>query len=112
MRIFIAIELPAELKRTLLKLRCELPGARWVAAAVQAAIRACDLPVEERPFSPHLTLARPKFPATREAEAFLDQPLPPLPAFPVQEFILFASRLTPHGAEHLPLYRFPLPGRA
>lgn len=176
MRLFIAIELPAELKQALGKLRRDLPGARWVAAEqihltlaflgevdaksierlraelarihlppftltltgpgcfpnrqrprvlwvglaahplltqlaaqVQEALLLCDLPVEERPFSPHLTLARLKFPVSREVGAFLDQSLPaPLPALPVEDFILFESRLMPHGAEHLPLTNFPL----
>lgn len=179
MRLFIAIELPPELKEALATLRGDLPGARWVAAeqihltlaflgeveeekveglrtelagihlppftlsltgtgcfpnrhlprvlwvgltpqlrltnlvtAVQGAIAACGLPVEERPFSPHLTLARFKFPAPREVGNFLDLPLPgPFPALAVQEFILFQSRLTPHGAEHLPLATFPLRAR-
>lgn len=87
------------------------PEARLtqLAAQVQAAILACGLPGEERPFSAHLTLARLKFPAPREVGAFLDQTLPePFPALPVREFILFESRLNPHGAEHLPLARFPL----
>ena len=80
-----------------------------LAVAVQGAILACGLPVEERPFSAHITLARLRFPAAREVGAFLDQPLSePFPALAVQEFILFQSRLTPHGAEHLPLTRFPL----
>lgn len=176
MRLFIAIDLPAELKTTLGKLRCELPGARWVpaaqihltlaflgeveeasawrlhaelarihlpsftltltdpgcfphrqrprvlwvglapeagltnlVAAVQSAIRDCGLPVEERPFTAHITLARLRFPAPREVGAFLDQPLPaPLPLLPVQEFILFESRLNPQGVEHRPLTSFPL----
>lgn len=176
MRLFIAIELPVELKRALGKLKSDLPGARWVsaeqihltlaflgeveeanverlraelarihlppftltltgtgcfphrqrprvlwvglapqprltelAAAVQAAILACGLPVEDRPFSAHITLARLKFPAAQEVGIFLAQPLPtPLPTLAVHDFILFESRLTPHGAEHLPLMTFPL----
>jgi len=176
MRLFIAIELPAELKQALARLHCDLPGARWVpaaqihltlaflgeveeasawrlntelarihlpaftltmtglgsfphrqrprvlwvglapeehlanlVAAVHSAIRDCGLPLEERPFSAHITLARLRFPAPREAGAFLDQTLPPhLPPLPVHEFILFESRLSPHGVEHLPLTSFPL----
>lgn len=176
MRLFIAIDLPVELKQALAKLRCELPAARWVpaaqihltlaflgeveeasagrlnaelariqlppftlsltglgcfphrqrprvlwvglapdaqlanlVAAVQSAIRACGLPMEERPFSAHITLGRLRFPAPREVGAFLDQPLPAhLPLLPVQEFILYASRLHPQGVEHRPLTRFPL----
>ena len=176
MRLFIAIDLPAEIKQALGQLRCDLPGARWVAAAqihltlaflgeveearvaplvtelarihlppftldltgpgcfphrqrprvlwvgltpqplltqlaaaVQEALFVCGFPLEERPFSPHLTLARLKFPAPREVGVFLDQPLPAsFPVFAVREFILFESRLNPHGAEHLPLRSFPL----
>lgn len=176
MRLFIAIELPPEIKRTLWMLRSDLPGARWVpreqmhltlaflgevedeavgvlraelarihfhafkvsftstgcfpgrqrprvlwvglapqprltelAALVREALLRCNLPVEERPFSPHITLARLKAPAAREVGVFLEQSLPPhLPMLVVQEFILFQSRLTPRGAEHLPLSSFSL----
>lgn len=176
MRLFIAIDLPVELKQALAKLRRDLPGARWVpaaqihltlaflgeveeasawrlnaelarihlapftlaltdlgcfpnrqrprvlwvglapeahltelAVAVQGAILATSLPVEERPFTAHITLARLRFPAPREAGVFLNQSLPPqLPTLPVHEFILFESRLTPQGVEHRPLTRFPL----
>ena len=178
MRLFIAIELPAELKQALGKLRRALPGARWVAAAqlhltlaflgeveetsvgeltkelarmhlpsftltltgidsfpdpqhprprvlwvglapqprltklvaaVQGALRAGGLLVEERPFSAHITLARLSIPAAREVKAFLDQPLPlSLPLLAVHEFILFESRLTQQGVEHRPLTSFPL----
>lgn len=176
MRLFIAIDLPPELKRALWTLRSDLPGARWVALEqihltlaflgeveekkieplsaelarihlppftlsftctgcfpnrerprvlwvglapqprlaelahqVQTALMVCDLPVEARPFSPHITLARLKFPAPRSVGVFLDQSLPPhLPVLSVQEFILFQSRLSPHGAEHLPLSHFSL----
>lgn len=175
MRLFIAIDLPLQLKLALAQLRCDLPAARWVpttqihltlaflgeveeanawrlnaelariqlpsftltltgpgcfphrqrprvlwvglapearltnlVAMVQAALRTCGLPVEERPFTAHITLARLRFPAAREARAFLDQPLPPFPVFPVQAFILFQSRVTASGVEHLPLSRFLL----
>ena len=176
MRLFIAIELPAELKRSLGRLQTDIPGARWVpaeqihltlaflgeveqgvverltgelarihtsafelsfsgagcfpnrkrprviwiglepeprleelAARVHEAVLACDIPQEERPFSAHITLARLKFPASRESGAFLDQHqkgnLPPLS---VREFILFQSRLTPQGAVHTPIKNFAL----
>ncbi len=175
MRLFIAIELPLELKKALGKLHRDLPGARWVPAAqihltlaflgeveearveqlraelalihlppfsltltglgcfpnrqkprvlwvglkpqpqllalvtaVQRTLRACDLPLDERPFSAHITLARLKHPAGREREEFFAQPLSAFPAFPVHDFILFESRLTPHGAEHNPLSNFLL----
>jgi 2'-5' RNA ligase len=76
---------------------------------VREAVLACGIPQEERPFSPHITLARLKIPASRETNAFLDQPeKQKLPPFSVQEFTLFQSCLTPHGAVHIPVKKFPL----
>lgn len=80
-----------------------------LAAAVRTAIFSCGLPLEDRPFSPHITLARLKVPSPRGVDEFLDAPRPlTLPPLPVQEFILYRSRLHPHGAEHLPLRNFVL----
>lgn len=76
---------------------------------VREAVLACNIPQEERPFSPHITLARLAFPAPREVEAFLDRP--PKQGFSpvnVQEFILFQSRLTSRGAVHTPVKVFVL----
>ena len=176
MRLFIAIELPDEIKRLLGRMRTEIPGSRWVpmeqihltlaflgevddatlklltaelasiqapgfrlcfsatgcfpdrrrprvlwvglepepllnnlASLVRKAVLACNIPQEERPFSPHITLARLKFPATREVAPFLDQPQKDgLPPIGVREFILFQSRLTPRGAVHTAINVFPL----
>jgi len=178
MRLFIAIELPDDLKAALGGLRVDVPGARWVppeqlhltlaflgeveektagelgerlalihtppfqlcfsgtgcfpnrhrprvlwaglephpllmnlAAGVHGAVLACSIPQEERPFSPHITLARLKFPAAREVDAFLNMPQKlKLPPFPVREITLFQSRLTPHGAVHIPVRTFPTEG--
>lgn len=178
MRLFIAIEPPDDLKTALVRLRVDVPGARWVpteqlhltlaflgeveenragelserlalihtppfhlsfsgtgcfpnrhrprvlwaglephpglmrlAAGVHGAVLACGIPQEERPFSPHITLARLKFPAAREVDAFLAMPQKlKLPPFPVREIILFQSRLTPHGAEHISIRTFPMAG--
>jgi nicotinamidase/pyrazinamidase len=176
MRLFIAIELPGEVKRMLAGLRTEIPGARWVppeqlhltlaflgeveaascallteklaaiaapsfelrfsgtgcfpssrqprvlwaglaeqprltnlAELVRTAVLACGILQEERPFSPHITLARFRQPAGREVGAFLEkhQRLA-LPVIDVREFILFQSRLTPRGAIHRPFGQFPL----
>jgi len=176
MRLFIAIELPAEVKRLLAGMRAAIPGARWVppeqlhltlsflgevdeatctllaekltevaapgfelhfsasgcfpdrrrprvlwagltesplltslAEQVNKIVRHCGIPVEERRFSPHITLARCRQPAGREVSAFLEQhQLLKLPPVRVQEFILFQSRLTTLGATHIPLRKFPL----
>jgi len=176
MRLFIAIELPAEVKILLTGMRTAIPGARWVppeqlhltlsflgevdevtytqlaeklaeftapgfelhfsgtgcfpdrrrprvlwagmtespllsslARMVYNAVQLCGIPQEERPFSPHITLARCRQPAGREVSAFLEQhqrlKLPPVK---VREFILYQSRLTAQGATHIPLKLFPL----
>lgn len=176
MRLFIAIEIPADLKRNINSMRADIPGARWVvaeqihltlaflgeveeagverlnselariqsgefelcfsgtgcfpsrhrprvlwiglepqprldelAAKVRAALFACGIPQEERPFSPHITLARLKLSPSRELDAFLDHPQKnKFHPFRVREFILFQSRLTPQGAVHISLRSFPL----
>jgi 2'-5' RNA ligase len=84
-----------------------------LAQMVRETVLACGIPLEERPFSPHLTLARLRIPASRELGAFLDQQQKlDLKPFNVTEFTLFQSRLYPQGALHIPLKNFPLVGRA
>lgn len=176
-RLFIAIELPTEVKKSLGRLRIEIPGARWVppeqihltlafvgdqdadmtarlienlssihqpefslaftvpgcfpdirrprvlwvglepepllarlAGRVREAALACGISLEERPFSPHITLARLKLSSGREATAFLRHP--PVRTVPVmvREFTLFESRLSAAGAIHTQLKTFPLAG--
>ncbi len=175
-RLFIAIDIPDELKRTLGSLRVEIPGLRWVptsqihltlaflgdvenagvdqlagelsrihspafklrfagtgcfpdrrrprvvwiglepeprlrvlADKVRAAILACGIPLETRPFSPHITLARFKAAPSCDCDDFLDPRfLLRLPPFSVREFTLFQSRLDSHGAVHTPIKHFQL----
>lgn len=174
-RLFIAIELPDDVKQLLGRLRVEIPGARWVPAgqlhltlaflghvdvaaidglkrelsairlpgfrlrfaapgcfpdrrrprvlwvglepepallrlakSVRDSLLICGIPREERGFSPHITLARLKLPAEREAAAFLQQTPERIPPLSVGEFILYESRLTSSGAIHTPLETFPL----
>ncbi len=177
MRLFVAIELPDDLKRALEWLRTDIPGARWVpaeqihltlaflgeveeeivgrltfelariqspsfmlrftgvgcfpnrhrprvlwiglhpeprlndlAAKVNEIVQACGIPLEKRPFSPHITLARFKLPESGETGNFLDQhQKTDLPHLSVQEFTLFQSKLTSQGAVHTPIRNFALP---
>jgi len=68
---------------------------------VEAAAQGLGLPPETKPFSPHLTLARLKFPAPREVAAYLQRHANfASPAFEVGEFHLYSSLLSPKGAEH------------
>jgi 2'-5' RNA ligase len=87
------------------------PLLKSLVAEVHEVVLACGIPQEERPFSPHITLARLKFPAAREVDAFLAMPQKlKLPPFPVREIVLFQSRLTPYGAVHIPIRTFPMAG--
>lgn len=85
-------------------------GAKALTAlgtAVEEAFVAEGFPREERPFSPHLTLARVKEP---EAGRRLARVLPTIPTEPfgvvaVSCLVLYRSELTPRGAEHAELLR-------
>jgi len=176
-RLFIAVELPEEVKKALGRLQIDLRGGRWVprdqlhltlaflgnqedalvgrlhealtvlreaaftlhlsscgafpdsrrprviwagiqpeqrlkhlAMRVQDVVAGCGVQLEERPFAPHITLARFKGPTDgvavsgwiRGASNAVKQTMP------VREFVLFESRLTAGGAIHTPLARFPL----
>jgi len=176
MRLFIAIELPGEIKGLLARKQIAIPGTRWVppeqlhltmaflgevdeatcallsgklgqiaspgftlhfsgsgcfpdrrrprvlwaglspnplltalADQVNQTVSSCGIVQEERPFSPHITLARCREPAAREVSAFLEQHRQlQLPQVMVREFILFQSILSRQGAVHTPQQRFPL----
>lgn len=87
-----------------------------LADEVEGAMAKLGFPRENRPFTPHLTLAR--FPSPR-AQPTLQAALATLRAgpaedrslgrFPVSEFFLFESKLSPHGAEYRKVARFPQP---
>jgi 2'-5' RNA ligase len=84
--------------------------------AVVAA--APDLELEERPFRPHLTLARCPQPWSPEAvERFESTFRGPRDGawyepFPVREGVLIHSQLSPSGPRYLTLGKFPLAGAA
>lgn len=88
------------------------PSLMMLVEQLRNTILASEIPLEARPFSPHITLARIRQPAGGEYDAFLsrvDQQEPEV--VPVREFILFESRLNPRGACHIPLgkYQFSKP---
>lgn len=85
------------------------PALESLHAACGRAIAAVGLPLESRPFTPHVTLARLTEAAGRRiAEAFLGAERDPPAAFPVERVILYASDRTPAGAVHEPLHEVPL----
>jgi 2'-5' RNA ligase len=66
---------------------------------------------EDRPFTPHLTLARFKVPRPQPGlQTLVEQHRDAtMGHFEVSEFFLFESRLSPHGAEYRKVVRFPRP---
>jgi 2'-5' RNA ligase len=80
------------------------------ADAVAAAVEAVGFEPEERPFKPHVTLARcdpnwPRDAADKFASAFPGEIGPP---FTVDRGVLMQSRLSPRGARYSVVEGFPL----
>ena len=84
-------------------------GLAELAVRVEAAMETLGFPREDRPFRPHLTLARFEEPRPQPdlekalgefGETFLG-------AFEPAEFFLLESRLSPCGAEYRKVARFP-----
>ena len=83
---------------------------RALAAAVNAALAATGLtPPADKPFSPHLTLARLERARPGDVKAWIDARggFSTVP-WAVEAFTLYASRLLPSGAVHTPLARHAL----
>lgn len=78
--------------------------------AIGDVIEACGTPRESRPFTPHITLARltPRLPRRWTAEFLQAHADLLVSAIPVTAFILFESRRTDDGHEHVRLETFPL----
>jgi len=85
-----------------------------LASAVEAAFVAEGFPPEERPFSPHLTLARVKDPdvGRRLSRALASLPREPFGALGVGALVLYRSELSRSGAEHVELLRVALESAA
>lgn len=82
------------------------------ADAVAAAVEAVGFQPEDRPFRPHVTLARcdpgwPRDAAEKFANAFPGEVGPP---FTVDRGVLMASKLSPRGARYTVVEAFPLEG--
>jgi 2'-5' RNA ligase len=89
-----------------------LPG---LASAIDTALKKIGIPRENRPYRPHLTLARAS--EKREANrAFQQLPrnlpaeIPQFGTMTAQEFILYKSEPMPGGSRYTRLERYPLKG--
>jgi 2'-5' RNA ligase len=76
--------------------------------AVERVVRDAGFSPEERPFEPHLTIARFRG-AARSLESVLasvrDRELGPNA---IDEVVVYESRLSPRGSTYVPLHRLPL----
>jgi len=88
----------------------EAPAALGeLAARVEAALEELGFGRENRPFKPHLTLARFERPHAKPAltAAIGGSSGGSFGSFEVSEFFLFESQLRPGGAKYFKLARFP-----
>ncbi len=83
-----------------------------LAAALAGALEGRGFPADERPFSPHLTLARARDPrGSRDAARAVAALVPSTGAFGIQRvdtLVLYRSDLGTGPPVHSPLGRFPL----
>lgn len=87
----------------------EQPGLARLALLVREAALICAIQTDERPFSPHITLARSKQPDFGNAAEFINLPIIASKfSVPVRNFTLYHSRLTQQGAVHEAIRVFPL----
>ena len=85
------------------------PPVAALAAKIERVCQSIGLEPERRAFHPHITLARWKGRRTREVKDYLERTagLSSEP-FDVDDFILFESRLSRHGAHYEQVTAFPL----
>lgn len=80
-----------------------------LAAQIEAALEPLGIPRERRAYAPHLTLGRFKSPKRlpRLLEEVGRRREKEFGRARVEEFVLYQSRLSPHGAQHTRLQAFP-----
>jgi 2'-5' RNA ligase len=85
----------------------EQPALLTLQASVERALSAVGFEPEDRPFSPHITLARLK--GEGSVEGFIEKHSGfRAETFTVSEFVLMSSVLTPHGPNYRREAQFPL----
>lgn len=86
------------------------PPLQSLHAALATTLTPIGYQPEPRPFSPHITLARCQSNAPRRViEEFLQTNAGfATPEFPVAEFVLYSSELTPHGSVYHREQVYPL----
>ena len=83
-------------------------GLEALETEVSRRLEAVDLPRDERPYRPHLTLARVREPAGLRTAALFDGLDPQIGETRVGAITLFESRLSPKGPTYVALQLTPL----
>ena len=85
------------------------PTLMRLQAKVERALQLAGCEAEGRKFKPHVTLARLKNGVPKRFQDYLNRhALADLPPFPVSEFLLYSSFLTPAGSIYQVEARYPL----
>ena len=89
----------------------DLQALQNLQASLDAGLRHAGFQVEDRPFRPHVTLARRREQARGGPPAgWPPSERPRHPAFAMDRLTLFESRLSPRGPSYTPLFQFELSG--
>ena len=85
------------------------PNLKTLAADLERAMEKLGIPREQRPFSPHLTLARFEPPGLPEKlrSAIQEKAAREFGSFRTNQYHLIESKLKPSGAEYTTLESFP-----
>jgi 2'-5' RNA ligase len=85
----------------------ELEALHGLQQRLDTHLRQQGFAVDDRAFSPHITLARRREHAASGAPAWPPQHVDH-PTFPLDALTLFQSRLSPRGPAYTPLFSAPL----
>jgi 2'-5' RNA ligase len=85
------------------------PNLKTLAADIESVVEKLGIPSEQRPFSPHLTLARFEPPGLPEKlrSAIQEDAAREFGSFRTNQYHLIESKLKPTGAEYTTLESFP-----
>lgn len=76
---------------------------------IESALQRVGLDAEQRKFNPHVTLAYLRgAPLMKVMEFLSGHGLYQSPPFPVREFTLYESTMTPNGSLYVPMQSYPL----
>lgn len=87
----------------------DLEALSHLQTRLDAGLHEAGFPVEDRPFRPHVTLARRRETARGGPPVgWPPQDRPSHTSFTIDHLTLFQSRLSPRGPTYTPVFQFPL----